>query len=186
MSNKTNEDKLKILQERLTQIKKKQENTSSSNDKKSDVSSNKIYIPQKEKTKISFGSLKYVVTVCILLYISFYAYNNLNLQSLNSNEGENKVSKIAEIEKTEIELKYNLELEGNSIVIAGSFTDQSSAKAMTNYLKIKGYKSDYFYLPYKSNSKDEVYKVFIGPYENLEETNQWANNLEEDYEIIIL
>jgi hypothetical protein len=184
MINKTNEDKLRILQERLTHIKQKQDNTSSLKEEKNDVSSNKIDIPQKDKAKISIGLLKYVVIICGLLYTSYYAYNNLTLVPLSSNN--NEVTKIAEIEKTEIALKYNLDLEGNSIVIAGSFTDQSSAKAMANYLKIKGYKSDYFYLPYKSNSKEEIYKVFIGPYENLEETNQWANNLEEDYEIIPL
>ena len=57
---------------------------------------------------------------------------------------------------------------------------------MVNDLKVKGYKCDYFFLPEKSNSKEEVYKVFIGPYENEEETNQWTKNLEVDFEIIKL
>ena len=57
---------------------------------------------------------------------------------------------------------------------------------MVNDLKVKGYKCNYFYLPEKSNLSDEVYQVFIGPYENEEETNQWANNLEEEFNIITL
>ena len=55
-----------------------------------------------------------------------------------------------------------------------------------NNLNIKGFKADYFYLPNKSNSTKEVYKVFIGPYENKEETNQWVENIESEFNIITL
>jgi hypothetical protein len=57
---------------------------------------------------------------------------------------------------------------------------------MVKDLTMKGYKCDYFFLPEKSNSKKEIYKVFIGPYENAEETNQWVKNLEVEFEIIKL
>ena len=60
-------------------------------------------------------------------------------------------------------------------------------------LRVKGYKSDYFFLPDHSNSEEspepenfELYKVFIGPYENQEETNQWTKKLDLDFEIISL
>ena len=54
------------------------------------------------------------------------------------------------------------------------------------FKKLKGYKANYFYLPNKSNSTEKVYKVFIGPYEHIEETNQWIKNLEGEIEIISL
>ena len=37
----------------------------------------------------------------------------------------------------------------------------------------------------KSNRTDKVFKVYI-PYENIEETNQWGENLKVDLDIIIL
>ena len=57
---------------------------------------------------------------------------------------------------------------------------------MTNNLKVKGFKCDYIYLPDNSNLTDEVYQVFIGPYENEEETKQWAKNLGTEFNIITL
>ena len=72
------------------------------------------------------------------------------------------------------------------MAIIGSFEDESSAKAMVNDLVLKGFKCDYFFLPKQSNSTDEIYNVFIGPYENEEETNQWTKNLETEFTIINL
>ena len=87
------------------------------------------------------------------------------------------------------QLEYKFNLIGNNIAIINtqnSITDEGSAKAMVNDLKVKGYKCDYIYLPENSNLTDEVYQVFIGPYENEEETNQWAKNLEAEFNIITL
>ena len=79
-----------------------------------------------------------------------------------------------------------LELRQDNIVIIGTFETKDSARVTVNNLNVKGFKADYFYLPNKSNSAKEVYKVFIGPYENEEETNQWVENLRVDFEIVTL
>ena len=86
----------------------------------------------------------------------------------------------------EFVLEYDLDMPGENIVITASFEEEFLAKAMVNDLKVKFPKCDYFLLPDKSNSKEEVYKVFIGPYDTEEETNQWTKNLELDFEIIKL
>ena len=83
-------------------------------------------------------------------------------------------------------LEYKLNIPGNNIAITASLVDESSAKALVNDLIIKGFKSDYFFLPHNSNSKEEIYKVFIGPYENLEETNQWCENIKGEVNIVNL
>ena len=57
---------------------------------------------------------------------------------------------------------------------------------MVNDLSLKGFKCNYFFLPNKSNSTKEVYKVFIGPYESLEEVNQWKENVNGEVEILDL
>ena len=89
-------------------------------------------------------------------------------------------------EKTPFVLKYNFEIEGSQLAIINSFKDENSAKAMVNDLTVKGFKCDYFFLPNNSNSTEEVYKVFIGPYESLEEVNQWKENINGEVEILNL
>ena len=74
----------------------------------------------------------------------------------------------------------------STAAIINSFKDEHSAKAMVNDLTVKGFKCDYFFLPNKSNSTEEVYKVFIGPYESLEEVNQWKQNVNGEVEILNL
>jgi hypothetical protein len=184
MSDRTNDEKLRILQERLSQIKEKRENQIPiSREEVIEVATPQTETPQKEKTPISFGWLKYVVIIGTLGYGSFYVYNNIANISSSSDKA---------IEKTkEFVLEYNLNFPGEeeevkNIGITASFEEEFLAKAMVNDLKVKGYKCDYFFLPNKSNSKEEVFKVFIGPYETEEEINQWTKNLEGDFEIIKL
>ena len=175
MSNKSNDEKLRILQERLAQIKQKQETpvtTKNQSEEVIEIDTTQDEIPQKERNPMSFGWVKYVVIIGVVGYGSFYAYNNI----------EEEITE----EPKEFVLEYNLNLKGDNISIISSFEDENSAKAMVNDLKVKGYKCDYLYLPNKSNSTEELYKVYIGPYENNEETNQWIENIDLEFEIIKL
>ena len=182
MSDKSNDEKLIILQERLAQIKQKKDTPIPQIQQREEVievATPEIEIPKKERKPISLGWVKYVVIIGVVGYGSFYAYNNIDFSNLTSSE------EITE-EPKEFVLEYNLNLKGDNISIISSFEDENSAKAMVNDLKVKGYKCDYFYLPNKSNSTEELYKVFIGPYEHNEETNQWIENIDLEFEIIKL
>jgi hypothetical protein len=182
MSNKSNDEKLIILQERLAQIKQKKDTPIPQIQQKEEVievATAEIEIPKKERKPISLGWVKYVVIIGVVGYGSFYAYKNIDFSNLTS-------SKEITEEPKEFVLEYNLNLKGDNISIISSFEDENSAKIMVNDLKVKGYKCDYFYLPNKSNSSEELYKVFIGPYENNEETNQWIENIDLEFEIIKL
>ena len=181
MSDKSNDEKLRILQERLAQIKQKQEPSVSPRQQRVDVievATPEIEIPKKESKPISLGWLKYVLIIGGVGYGAFYTYTNFDLSS------SEEVSK--NIVEKEVILKYNLNLKGDNIAITSIFKDENSAKAMVNDLKVKGFKCDYFFLPNKSNSTEEVYNVFIGPYENIEETQQWIDNLDVENEISII
>jgi len=184
MSDKSNDEKLRILQERLAQIKQKQDTPAPQRQQREEVievATPETEIPKKEKKPISLGWVKYVVIIGVVIGVvgfgSFYAYNNFS--NLTSSE------EITE-EPIEFVLEYNLNLPGDNIGIISSFKDENSAKVMVSDLKVKGFKCDYFFLPNKSNSTEEVYNVFIGPYENEEETQQWIDNLDVDFEIIKL
>ena len=190
MDDTTNDDRLKILQERLAQINQKTEKPTAQNPQKEEVievgtekagETREIKDPSwglEEKKIRSFSWIKYVIIFGTAAYGLFYAYNNMD--SLFS------TAEVVSEEETPFTLKYNFEIEGNQLAIINSFEDESSAKAMVNDLTVKGFKSDYFFLPNKSNSTEEVYKVFIGPYENLEEVNQWKQNVNGEVEILNL
>ena len=77
-----------------------------------------------------------------------------------------------------------MNLQGNNIVLINNFNDKSSAKVLVNDLKVKGFKTNYHYLPDVSNSTDKIYEVYIGPYENLEEASQWVQNIDKEVTII--
>jgi len=176
MSDKKNDKKLRILQERLAQIKQKEEVTK--------ITTPEEDIPQKERTPKSSSWVKYVVIFGILgIVIIGAVFGSFYIDFSNIFASSDKVTE----ETQEFVLEYNLNMPEDWIIaITASLEDESSAKAMVNDLKAKGYKCDYFFLPNKSNSKEEVYKVFIGPYENQDETNQWTKSLAGDFEIISL
>ena len=183
MSNKTNEEKLRILQERLAQIKQKRDTSAAlkkQQEKAAQVDLAEIDDIQKEKNPISFKWGKYFILSFCIVFGASYAFNNINFNALESEKSDT-----IEIVLGEKKLEFNLDFEGqNNIAIISTFEQESSAKAMVNDLTIKGFKANYFYLPNKSNSTKEVYKVYIGPYENEEESNQWIKNLQVDFEII--
>ena len=166
MSKRTNDEKLRILQERLAEIKEKQSKQEAIEISTTEVKTETI----KHKTS-NLSWIKYVGIIGVAACVIFYSYKN----------EENIKTTIP------FKLTYSFSWEGEwGLAVIGSFAEEGPAKALANQKKAKGYECDYFFLPDKSNSKEEIYKVFIGPYENEEEANQWTKNLEVDFEIIRL
>ena len=188
MSDRTNDEKLRILQERLAQIKQKQDTPVPPRQQREaviEIPTPKNEDPKREGKPLNLSWIKKAVIVGSVTYGLFYGYTNIDFNSLVPNFSEEETS----VELTSSQLEYKFNLIGNNIAIIStqnSITEEGSAKAMVNDLKVKGFKCDYIYLPENSNHTDEVYQVFIGPYENEEETNQWARNLEAEFNIITL
>ena len=186
MSDKTNDEKLRILQERLAQIKEKQETpvpSSKQQEKVIEITTPEFETPAKDKKPLYSGRWSKVILIGVVAYGIFYGYNKIDSKSFIP---ELASSEEVKEEVTSTKIEYNMNLEGNNIAIVNSFEDESSAKAMVNELTVKGFKCDYFFLPSQSNGTAEVFKVFIGPYENEEETQQWLDNLDVESEIIKL
>ena len=181
MSNKTNEEKLRILKERLAQIKQKEESSSNSikTENKDIETTESIEIPTKRKKRFYSSLPVKIILLAVIAYSISYTYNNIK-NPIVDKEDPNKTNSTEEV------LTYSLDLEGHNIAITETYDEESSAKAIVNDLRVKGFKANYFYLPNKSNSNQEVYKVFIGPYENEKETNQWIENLDKEISIINL
>ena len=150
MSNKTNDEKLRILRERLDQIKQKENGSSSNIDvekQKADTYTQPNSDHIKEYKRPFYSSwLSRIILILAIVYGCFYGYEKFNNSSLeNSTETDKNI--------IDTPIKYNLDLKGENIAITATFDDEGSAKAMANDLEIKGFKSGYFYLPNKSNSK---------------------------------
>tara|TARA_B110000196_G_scaffold66228_1_gene55955 strand:+ start:171 stop:863 length:693 start_codon:yes stop_codon:yes gene_type:complete len=230
MTDKTNEEKLRILQERLSVIKQKE--TTRQEVREEDTPAAPIFEenlaskqPKKESNsennKGSFWKI-----IFFLIFFSFlggfgyyFSTNDFEIDStletikkdvstssekISSLFGKNKKTKEGSVDvkgdekainekeneddiEGEKEIKYNFNMPGEKIAIIGSFENEHLAKRRVKDLKrIGDYKCDYFFLPDKSNSKEEIYKVFIGPYETEDEANQDIKPLKTEFEIINL
>ena len=195
MSSKTNEEKHRILRERLAQIKdkhniKKEAKKDDAEIREYKENTNNI---NSENNKIAekSHSAKAIKKVLLLFIISagiYYGYTKLELSSI-INISESKEIKTNQVaNQKQITIKYNLNLKDAShIIILAEFKEEAAAKAMVNEKNVKGYNTNYFFLPEKSNSNNEVYSVYVGPYYCIEEANQWSASLkEEDHKIITL
>ena len=170
MGKKTNEEKLKILQERLATIQKNQDITSETKEKeknKEETENTKIQsdsVPRKGN-----GGLKYII-ICLsgIFLLTVLGYGGYKLYN-NSSESEENNQKLI----------YNKSVwEGKEgfIVVINSHKEMSNAKAEVKDLRIEGYECNLFYLPTVSNSQDTVFQTFIGPFEFDSEAKEWLNS----------
>ena len=172
MSNKTNEEKLKILKERLNEINSKnlENNQESSN--------SEVEIGRKEEISINNSSSSksnYLKSILIFVFISFgvfYIYSNYD-----------KLFSEEIVEKTIIEeFKYNFNFfNAKNLIIIEKNSSENYIKELKDKMNKKGYSSTYSFLPNVSNSKEKIFILYIGPFYSLEETNQWEKTLVEDY-----
>ena len=201
MEHYDNEQRLRILQERLGQIKNKQEARHDEQPKvdntppyptynpKSTQSSNEDIAPEqteKEKTP-STSSRKRIFTLLIIgafTYGGFYLYENFESTSLTP-EKTNPETIIKQ--KVLVPLQYSLDFgEAKHLIMIGDFEDESLAKSLVEQKNTEGYTANYFFLPSVSNSNEQIYRVYLGPYFSQSEAKQWADTLEDESEILNL
>ena len=181
MSNKTKEEKLNILHGRLAEIKEKNtEKKETQNKLAEDINSddNNNLEQKRYGKKIWF----WILLIPLIVTCIFILKNKDKLSQVENitNKDNNVVNDFKSI------IQYNFDYKGDNIVLLEKFKNENSAKAYVNDLNIKGFRSSYFYLPNKSDSKEKVFVVFIGPYDSKEEANQWIKNIKTDYRIIKL
>lgn len=183
MSEKTNEEKLKILQERLATIQHKKEKEQQSITEKNkplapvfkeELVEQSPIKPSIQEPKEKTNSLKYFIIFFIIAlvgYGGFEAYNSINFDKLFSSETEEVTT-----DKTKEITYHKSEFIGNYLIILNSFEDITIANAeVQNYIS-EGYKCDVFQLSAVSDSKEEIFQTYIGPFNKLQEANQYLNS----------
>ena len=107
----------------------------------------------------------------MLGYGGFEAYNSINFDELFSSETEEVTTdKIKEI------TYHKSEFIGNYLIILNSFEDVTIANAEVQHYISEGYKCDVFQLSGVSDSEEEIFQTYIGPFNKLEEANQYLNS----------
>ncbi len=180
-----NEEKLKILQERLRQIKEKDENISSSNNiiNKSSTHENIGNDISEESSPKSSKSKSYIfisfLLVFALAFVISKTYDNIKFDKndniVNNEVKQEKKSDIL-IEK-EYDIDKFTDIVKGEIAVVLNLSSEEEAINTKNELISKGFKARYFFSSDYSNISDESYEILIGPYETENELNQWLNNI---------
>ncbi len=193
MNNLNNEERLKILRERLNEIQKK--NFSTKNVLKEKEKVIKTSSPTDKNTSKN-NVLKFVIISALIGFGVVYLFTNvIEIETKFKFETEkiinNSAKEAEEIEKVlEFEEKISYEFSFNDsfshlIVSSLSFSEEEAKKMVDKYT-FEGYQASAFYIPDFSNASKELFKIKIGPYYSLEEAEQWNSTIEEETEIIAL
>tara|TARA_B110001454_G_C12721034_1_gene434697 strand:+ start:2434 stop:3006 length:573 start_codon:yes stop_codon:yes gene_type:complete len=188
MSKTKNEERLEILNKRLAEIGQKQVNPIEESVKIEPETSSTSY-PQENKKS---GRLKTYILRIVIVLIGFLIIKYMNLGELFYKPTKEKVqTQIKNEVITDEKIKYNFSFNNDEFIIVFSeFDDKNEA------IKMKEEKSrdfvdfdiNYFFLPNKSNSKEEVYKLYAGPINGFGEAKHWYNviaeNIDPEAEII--
>lgn len=207
MEHYDNEQRLRILQERLNQIKDKQTSNSETdrdndnnppyptyNPKATESSDVDINLPNthnKQKSRLSAKPIILIILFGFLLYGLFYLYEYPNQIASKVDLNMDKVLEEPKKEiinsKENIVIEYSLDFgKAKFIIKIGDYEDEMEAKSLVKQKIKEGYNSSHFFLPNVSNSSKEIYNVYLGPYYSEAEAKQWANTLDIEYEIINL
>lgn len=186
-----NEEKLKILQERLRQIKEKDENISSSNNIINQSSTHKNIgndISEKSSPKSSKSKSYIFISFLLVFALAFViskTFDNIKFDfNVNFDKNDNVVNNEVKEEKDsdiQIEKKYDIDkftdIVKGEIAVVLNLSSEEEAINTKNELISKGFKARYFFSSDYSNISDESYEILIGPYETENELNQWLNNI---------
>lgn len=186
-----NEEKLKILQERLRQIKEKDENISSSNNIINQSSTHKNIgndISEKSNPKSSKSKSYIFISFLLVFALAFViskTYDNIKFDfNVNFDKNDNVVNNEVKEEKDsdiQMEKKYDIDkftdIVKGEIAVVLNLSSEEEAINTKNELISKGFKARYFFSSDYSNISDESYEILIGPYETENELNQWLNNI---------
>ena len=201
MSDKNNEEKLRILRERLNQIQEKKvtEKQSTDDNEKTithtvEKSLNEESLTKPIKYSKNTNTIKYFILLFGIILLGYLGYEYVDIDSLSKkneiiNEIDNNIKSEVDEEMTDNEnlVYYKSEFNGNYIIILNSFKDLDSAKYELNKLKNLHYNCDIFQLSGVSNSNKEIYQTYIeGPSnftfvedEGKSEANQWITRLKQ-------
>ena len=185
--------KIKILHDRLAEIKVKHDTSSNFDEvevSEPTSSSDEDKLDTEKNNNKSTSLIKILSILIILSFGGLYIYS-LDEKNVDKSVKSEKVSTKqtnSEIILEDNILTYNIKIEGyrtiagydsispKNIIVTSDYLQESDAKAKVNDFVSQNLPSSYFFLPEHSNSKREIYQVYIGPYESKEQAQQIINH----------
>ena len=195
MSKSNNEERRDIVNKRLSEINDKIVNPN----KKaiSETPSKNIQEQINDTPKNSNKLKKYLLRIAIVVIV-FFVLKSINFGDLisssfnkTSSNDETKIEVKVDIpankSNEKVDLKYNFNFEGGkSIIVFGDYQTEALAieakeKFAQNFVE---FPLTYFFLPNKSNSKEEIYQLYLGPIDGESKAKQWSKLIGEKNQVI--
>jgi hypothetical protein len=195
MSKSNNEERRDIVNKRLSEINDKIVNPNKKTI--SETPSENIQEQINDTPKNSNKLKKYLLTIAIVVII-FFVLKSINFGDLisssfnkTSSNDETKIEVKVDIpankSNEKVDLKYNFNFEGGkSIIVFGDYQTEALAieakeKFAQNFVE---FPLTYFFLPNKSNSKEEIYQLYLGPIDGESKAKQWSKLIVEKNQVI--
>ena len=195
MSKSNNEERRDIVNKRLSEINDKIVNPNKKTI--SETPSENIQEQINDTPKNSNKLKKYLLRIAIVVIV-FFALKSINFGDLisssfnkTSSNDETKIEVKVDIpankSNEKVDLKYNFNFEGGkSIIVFGDYQTEALAieakeKFAQNFVE---FPLTYFFLPNKSNSKEEIYQLYLGPIDGESKAKQWSKLIGEKNQVI--
>jgi hypothetical protein len=195
MSKSNNEERRDIVNKRLSEINDKivNPNKKTISETPSENIQEQINDTPKNSNKLKTYLLRIAIVVIIFFVLKSINFGDLISSSFNktSSNDETKIEVKVDIpankSNKKVDLKYNFNFEGGkSIIVFGDYQTEALAieakeKFAQNFVE---FPLTYFFLPNKSNSKEEIYQLYLGPIDGESKAKQWSKLIDEKNQVI--
>jgi len=186
MSKTKNEERLKVVNKRLAEINEKDIFPKREKAKEKVVTQQ---APQKtsnqnnSNNKLKTYLTRIGIVVGLFFVIKSIDFSNLVDSSVDVKKDDKgvQVDVKVDVPKTKEELKYNFTFKNDEhIIIFGKYKSEEEALKQKDIFskEFVEFQVNYFFLPNKSNSKEEVYQLYFGPIKGLSNAKQWSKLIE--------
>ena len=195
MSKSNNEERRDIVNKRLSEINDKivNPNKKTVSETPSENIQEQINDTPKNSNKLKKYLLRIAIVVIVFFVLKSINFGDLISSSFNktSSNDETKIEVKVDIpankSNEKVDLKYNFNFEGGkSIIVFGDYQTEALAieakeKFAQNFVE---FPLTYFFLPNKSNSKEEIYQLYLGPIDGESKAKQWSKLIGEKNQVI--
>lgn len=195
MSKSNNEERRDIVNKRLSEINDKivNPNKKTISETPSENIQEQINDTPKNSNKLKTYLLRIAIVVIVFFVLKSINFGDLISSSFNktSSNDETKIEVKVDIpankSNEKVDLKYNFNFEGGkSIIVFGDYQTEALAieakeKFAQNFIE---FPLTYFFLPNKSNSKEEIYQLYLGPIDGESKAKQWSKLIGEKNQVI--
>lgn len=195
MSKSNNEERRDIVNKRLSEINDKIVNPNKKiiSETPSENIQEQINDTPKNSNKLKTYLLRIAIVVIVFFVLKSINFGDLISSSFNktSSNDETKIEVKVDIpankSNEKVDLKYNFNFEGGkSIIVFGNYqTEALAIEAKEKFAqKFVEFPLTYFFLPNKSNSKEETYQLYLGPIDGESKAKQWSKLIGEKNQVI--